>query len=562
MQYNPIRLELFKNRFASIAEEMGMALRRTAYSPNIKERLDFSCALFDTAGRMIAQAAHIPVHLGAMPISVATAIEQINFAPGDVVILNDPFRGGSHLPDITMIAPVFLSTAGEQGSSPSTSSGQEAGENSNLPTFQPFDFAQDKPSNFPTLLGFVANRAHHADVGGMTPGSMPLSQEIFQEGIIIPPLKLVEAGQMNQGVLNLLLANVRTPEERAGDLRAQLAANAKGVERMGELVAQHGQAEVNHYMAGLLAYAERMTRALIAELPDGQYHFEDFLDDDGLGAGPVKIAVTITLRGDEAVIDFSGSAAQVRGSVNTVYAVTLSAVLYVFRALIGLDIPANSGCLAPLTVIAPAGTVVNARPPAAVAGGNVETSQRIVDVLLGALAQASPERVPAAAQGTMNNLVIGGWDPERRKFYTYYETIGGGMGAGPHTPGGSALQCHMTNTLNTPIEALEYAYPFLMRRYEIRRGSGGAGLHRGGDGIRREVELLHEAQVTLLTERRRFVPFGLAGGEAGQTGRNILVRAGQEIELPGKTSQMLQSGDVLRIETPGGGGYGRIKDEG
>jgi N-methylhydantoinase B len=537
--HDPVRLELFKHRFASIAEEMGMALRRTAYSPNIKERLDFSCALFDAAGQMIAQAAHIPVHLGAMPISVATAIEQINFAPGDVVILNDPFRGGSHLPDITMISPIFLSTAGGQGS-------RGAGE-------------KNPPRSSAPLLpfGFVANRAHHADVGGMTPGSMPLSQEIFQEGVIIPPLKLVEAGQMNQGVLNLLLANVRTPEERAGDLRAQLAANAKGVERMLELVAHHGQAELSQYMTGLLAYAERMTRALIAELPDGQYNFEDFLDDDGLGAGPVKIAVTITLRGDEAVIDFSGSAAQVRGSVNTVYAVTLSAVLYVFRALIGLDIPANSGCLAPLTVIAPAGTVVNARPPAAVAGGNVETSQRIVDVLLGALAQVSPERVPAAAQGTMNNVVIGGWDPERRKFYTYYETIGGGMGAGPHTPGGSALQCHMTNTLNTPIEALEYAYPFLMRRYEIRRGSGGAGLHRGGDGIRREVALLHEAQVTLLTERRRLAPFGLTGGEPGQRGRNILLRAGREIELPGKTSQLLQSGDVLRIETPGGGGYGK-----
>jgi len=556
MNYDPILLELFKNRFASIAEEMGMALRRTAYSPNIKERLDFSCALFDAAGRMIAQAAHIPVHLGAMPISVATAIEQINFAPGDVVILNDPFRGGSHLPDITMISPIFLPTAGGQGSSPSTSSGQEAGEKFNLPTFEP-KAPYGQPSNLPTLLGFVANRAHHADVGGMTPGSMPLSQEIFQEGVIIPPLKLVEAGQMNQGVLNLLLANVRTPEERAGDLRAQLAANAKGVERMLELVARHGQMEVSQYMAGLLAYAERMTRALIAELPDGQYDFEDFLDDDGLGSGPVKLAVTVVIRGDQAIIDFSGSAAQVRGSVNTVYAVNLSAVLYVFRALIGLDIPANSGCLAPLTVVAPAGTVVNARPPAAVAGGNVETSQRIVDVLLGALAQASPERVPAAAQGTMNNLVIGGWDPERHKFYTYYETIGGGMGAGPHTPGGSALQCHMTNTLNTPIEALEYAYPFLMRRYEIRRGSGGVGLHRGGDGIRREVELLHEAQVTLLTERRRFPPFGLAGGEPGQTGRNILVRAGQAVELPGKTNLTAQAEDILRIETPGGGGWGR-----
>ncbi len=539
MNYDPVLLELFKNRFASIAEEMGVSLRRTAYSPNIKERLDFSCAIFDGSGQMIAQAAHIPVHLGAMPISVATAIEQISFAPGDVVILNDPFRGGSHLPDITMISPIFLATAGEQG-------GRGAGA-----TFSP-----------PLPFAFVASRAHHADVGGMTPGSMPLSQEIFQEGIIIPPLKLVEAGQMNQGVLSLLLANVRTPEERAGDIRAQLAANARGVERVLELVNRYGEAEVGRYMSGLLEYAERLTRALIAALPDGQYHFEDFMDGDGLNPEPIKIAVTITINGDEAVVDFSGSAPQVRGSVNTVYAVTLSAVLYVFRALVGLDIPANSGCLAPLTVIAPVGTVLNARPPAAVAGGNVETAQRIVDVLLGALAQASPERVPAAAQGTMNNVMIGGWDPERDKFYTYYETIGGGMGAGPGRAGADAIQCHMTNTLNTPIEALEYAYPFQVRRYEIRRGSGGAGRQPGGSGIRREIELQYEAQVTLLTERRRFAPYGLAGGEPGQKGRNTVIRAGQAQELSGKITLTLQAGDILCIETPGGGGYGRVKVEG
>lgn len=547
MKYDPILLELFKNRFVSIAEEMGVALRRTAYSPNIKERLDFSCAIFDSIGQMIAQAAHIPVHLGAMPISVATAIAQINFTPGDVVILNDPFRGGSHLPDITMISPIFLSIAkGQRG-------GGAGEKNSPLPPRSPAP---------PLPFGFVASRAHHADVGGMTPGSMPLSQEIFQEGIIIPPLKLVEAGQMNQGVLSLLLANVRTPEERAGDLRAQLAANAKGVERVLELVNRYGEVETRHYMSGLLAYAERMTRALIAALPDGQYYFEDFMDGDGLNPEPIKIAVTITVNGDEAQVDFSGSAPQVRGSVNTVYAVTLSAVLYVFRALIGLDIPANSGCLVPLTVIAPEGTVINARPPAAVAGGNVETAQRIVDVLLGALAQASPERVPAAAQGTMNNVMIGGWDPERRKFYTYYETIGGGSGAGPTRVGADALQCHMTNTLNTPVEALEYAYPFQVRRYEIRRGSGGVGVQSGGSGIRREIELQHEAQVTLLTERRRFAPYGLAGGEPGQKGCNTVIRAGQEQELPGKTTVSLQAGDILRVETPGGGGYGGGKAEG
>jgi len=309
-------------------------------------------------------------------------------------------------------------------------------------------------------------------------------------------------------------------------------------------------------MAGLLAYAERMTRRLIAELPDGEYRFRDTLDGDGLEPEPIEITVAITIRGNEAVIDFSGSAPQAKGSVNAVYAVTLSAVYYVFRALIGLDIPANSGCLAPLTVIAPAGTIVNALPPAAVAGGNVETSQRIVDTLLGALAQACPDRVPAAAQGTMNNVLIGGWDPERNRPYTYYETIGGGLGAGPATPGADAMQCHMTNTLNTPVEALEYTYPFRVRRYEIRRGSGGEGRWRGGDGIRRELELLHPAQVTLLTERRRFRPYGLHGGRPGQPGRNLLYRAGASQELPAKITLPAQTGDILCIETPGGGGYG------
>lgn len=519
--FDPVQLELFKNRFASVAEEMGMVLRRTAYSPNIKERLDFSCALFDASGQMIAQAAHIPVHLGAMPVSVKTAIDQLTFEPGDVAILNDPFAGGSHLPDITMITPVF-----------------------------------GTPEQAGNLLGFVANRAHHADVGGMTPGSMPLSREIYQEGVIIPPLKLVEAGRLNEGVMKLLLANVRTSEERAGDLRAQLAANRKGMERLLEIVQRYGEDEVKQYMQDLLAYAERMTRALIAGLPDGTYQFSDYLDSDGIEPDPVKIAVVITIEGDQATVDFSESASQVKGSLNSVYAVTLSATLYAFRALMGLDIPANSGCLAPLTVIAPEGKVVNARPPAAVAAGNVETSQRITDVLLGALAQASPAGVPAASQGTMNNTVIGGWDPERRRPFTYYETIGGGMGAGPHAPGADAIQCHMTNTLNTPVEALEYAYPFRVRCYEIRRGSGGIGRQRGGHGIRREVELLAEVQVTLMTERRRFAPYGAAGGQPGQSGQNSFIRGNQVTELPAKTTLTLQAGDILRVETPGGGGYG------
>lgn len=521
---NPIRLEVFKHLFASVAEEMGVVLRRTSYSPNIKERRDFSCALFDAAGQMIAQAAHIPVHLGAMPLSVQAAIAAFDFAPGDVAILNDPYRGGTHLPDITLVTPIFLS-----------------------------------PSFFPSLslspFAFAASRAHHADVGGMSPGSMPIARELIQEGIIIPPLKLVEAGRINQGLLDLLLANVRTPEERLGDLQAQLAANAKGSQRLGELVARYGAAEAQLYMQALVDYAERMTRRLLAGLPDGVYRFRDWVDDDGVDPQPAEIRVAIAIDGDEATVDFSGTSPQRRGSVNAVYAITLSATLYAFRCLLGDDVPTNSGCLRPIRVIAPEGTLVNARPPAPVAGGNVETSQRITDVLLGALAQAAPERVPAASQGTMNNLTIGGWDPARGQPFTYYETIAGGMGARPGKDGADAIHTHMTNTLNTPVEALEYAYPLRVQCYAIRRGSGGAGWWRGGDGVRRDIELLADAQVTILSERRVFAPYGLAGGEPGQPGRNVLIRDGNEETLPGKITLAAQAGDVISIQTPGGGGW-------
>ncbi|HEY45478.1 MAG TPA: hydantoinase B/oxoprolinase family protein [Anaerolineae bacterium] len=517
--FDPVRLEVFKHLFASVAEEMGMVLRRTGYSPNIKERRDFSCAIFDQAGRMIAQAAHIPVHLGSMPLSVDAGIKAFEFSPGDVVILNDPFRGGTHLPDITLITPVFI------------------------------DHGQD-------VLGFSANRAHHSDVGGMTPGSMPLSHELYQEGVIIPPLKLIEGGEINQGLFDLLLANVRTPDEREGDIRAQIAANQRGVTRMGELVARYGRQQIEKYMSGLLEYAERMTRRLIEGIPDGVYRYHDFMDDDGMDPEPAKIAVEITIQGDEAVIDFAGTSPQRRGSINAVYAITLSATQYVFRTLIGMDIPSNSGCLAPIKVIAPEGSLVNARSPAAVAGGNVETSQRIVDVLLGALAKACPERVPAASQGTMNNLTIGGWDSKRDRPFAYYETVGGGMGACPGMDGADAIHTHMTNTMNTPIEALEYTYPFRIRRYEIRRGSGGEGRYRGGNGIIREIELLENSQVTILSERRRFEPYGLEGGDPGLPGRNILISDGEERELPGKVSCEVNAGDIISLQTPGGGGYG------
>jgi N-methylhydantoinase B len=518
--YDPIQLEVFKHLFAAIPEEMGAVLRKSSYSPNIKERRDFSCALFDSFGNMIAQASHIPVHLGAMPLSVIQAIQDIKFSPGDVVILNDPYRGGTHLPDITIISPIFIDE---------------------------------------TLFGFAANRAHHADVGGMSPGSMPIARELYQEGLIIPPIKLVNRGEINQALMDLILANVRTPTERGGDLKAQLASNHRGVFRLKELVARYGLNEVKKYSHELLSYTERMTKTLISDFPDGIYQFTDYMDDDGFNDEPVKIKVKITIQGDQAKVDFSGSAPQQMGSINAVYAITLSAVYYVFRCLLNLDVPNNSGCLAPINVIAPEGSVVNAIHPAPVAGGNVETSQRIVDVLLGALALAVPDKIPAASQGSMNNTLIGGWDTERNQPFTYYETIGGGMGARPTKSGFSAIHSHMTNTLNTPIEAIEFSYPLQVLCYEIRKGTGGKGKFRGGDGIRRDIQVNSPAQVSLLTERRKRAPYGLAGGGQGAIGRNTVVRNNKESDLPGKGTFDLEAGDILSIRTPGGGGFGNQK---
>ncbi len=517
--FDPILLEVYKHLLSSIAEEMGVALCRTGCSPNIKERRDFSCAVFDARGEMAAQAAHIAVHLGSMPLSVKSAIESVPMEPGDVVVLNDPFHGGTHLPDLTMISPVFA----PGGRAP---------------------------------LFYVANRAHHADLGGVSPGSLPLSTEILQEGLRIPPVKITAGGKMQGGVLALILANVRTPWEREGDLAAQLAANRIGERRLLEVCARRGAGEVLRYMEELAAYAERMTRAAIAGIPDGEYRFEDQLDDDGIVAGPVRISVTVTVRGDQAVIDFSDSAPQVRGSVNAVYAVTLSAVYYVFRSLVGGDVPSNAGIVRPLRVVTRAGTVVDARHPAAVAAGNVETSQRIVDALLGALAQAVPGRIPAASAGTMNNLAVGGTDPRTGSAFTYYETIGGGSGATPFADGAGGVQTHMTNTRNTPVEALEHAFPLKVTRYAIRRGSGGAGRYVGGDGICRDVEFLCPATVTMISERRKIAPYGLSGGSPGARGENVLVHRGEAVRLPGKFTIAVEAGDVLRVETPGGGGFG------
>lgn len=519
-----IKLEIYRSLYTSVAEEMGVSLRRTAFSPNIKERRDYSCAVFDRRGRIIAQGDHMPVHLGSMPMSVKAAIDYCPMHPGDVVILNDPYAGGTHLPDVTMVAPVFSAR-------------------------------QAKGSQRPIF--FVANRAHHADIGGATPGSMGAATEIYQEGIRIPPIRIVRAGELDRDVFNFLLANVRGREEREGDFAAQLGALKVGAERLLEIVARYGFAEADEYAGHLVDYAARRVRHRLSALPDGVYEAEDFLDDDGESNEPVRIAVKIEIRGDRARVDFSGSSPQVRGPINAVEAITVSAVYYVFRCLIAGDVPASAGIIEPIETIAPAGTIVNARHPAPVAGGNVETSQRIVDVLLKALSQAAPELIPAASQGTMNNLTIGGWDARTGKEFAYYETVCGGMGARPNADGISAVHTHMTNSLNTPIEALEYAYPLRVRRYAIRRNSGGRGRHRGGNGTIREIELLTDARVSLLSDRRKVAPYGLHGGEDGKRGQTELITAeGRKKKLPGKFSISAKRGDRIVIETPGGGGFG------
>ncbi len=548
---NPITLELYRHRLAGVADEMGVTLRRTAYSPNIKERLDFSCAVFDSDGNMVAQAAHIPAHLGAMPASVQTVLARFgDWQPGDVVIVNDPFDGGNHLPDVTMISPVFS----EQGS-------KGAGGQGSKSVDQTFSSPARLHPNSPAF--FVASRAHHADVGGMSPGSLPLSTEIYQEGIIIPPVRLYRAGVLNEALLRTILRNVRTPDERRGDLAAQRAAHAVGERRLHELIAAHGLDEVQAYASHLRAYSERLTRAAIAQWPDGDFAFEDVIENvqgDDVTLAPIRVAARV--RGNGVTFDFEGTATTIFGSLNTVLAVTQSACYYAVRCLVGellgQEVPLNAGCFAPVQVTAPPNTLVNAASPAAVAGGNTETSQRVTDVVLGALAQALPELVPAASQGTMNNVTIGGAKSDGTP-YAYYETIAGGMGASASGDGLSGVQVHMTNTLNTPIEALEMAFPFRVTRYALRPGSGGAGRQRGGDGLVREYELLAPVTVTMLSERRLVAPWGAAGGAAGAMGRNVLRRAdGSVEELPSKFTRRLAAGDVLRIETPGGGGWGSI----
>jgi len=523
MTFDPTRLEIFKNLFHSVAEEMGAALRRAAFSPNIKERRDYSCAVFDGAGRVLAMGDHMPVHLGSMPMSVAAAIAALKLAPGDVALLNDPYAGGTHLPDLTMVMPVYF------------------------------------PGS-PAPMFYIANRAHHADIGGAQAGSMGLARDIFQEGLRIPPVRIIERNGLNRDLLALILGNVRTAREREGDLTAQIAACRIGERRLGEIVAKYGRREVTAYGNHLLAYSASMMRTVLRSIPNGSYRGKDFLDDDGISNVPLRIASTIRIRGERAEVDFSGSAPQCAGNVNAVAAIAYSAVFYVFRCLLDEQVPATSGLMQPIRVFAPEGTIINARPPAAVAGGNVETSQRMVDSLLRALAHAIPKRIPAASQGTMNNLTLGGADPRRGGApFAYYETIAGGMGARPGKDGVSGIHTHMTNSLNTPVEALEEAYPVRVRCYALRSGSGGPGLYRGGDGIVREIELLTETQVGLLCDRRRFSPYGLAGGKPGATGRNALIVDGRPRLLAGKCGFYAPAGAIVRIETPGGGGWGKQK---
>lgn len=519
-------LEIFHNLLAEVAEEMGVVLGRSAHSANIKERRDFSCAVFDARGRLVSQAAHIPVHLGALPTSMRALVEWLDgrgetLREGDVVLWNDPFRGGTHLPDLTMASAVWWE--GRQ-------------------------------------VGYVVNRAHHADVGGRAPGSMPLGSEVYQEGLIIPMLHYAREGRVVEDVERLILANVRTPEERRGDLRAQLGSLRVGERRLRDIVARHGLEVVEAYMEELQRYAGRVTGEVLSRLPEGEYSFTDYLDDDGWGHEDIPIKVNISISDGRMRVDFAGSSGEVTGPLNCPSSVTLSAVYYVLRCLLPPGAPFNHGCLERVEVIISRPSLLDASLPRAVAGGNVETSQRVVDVLLGALAQALPEKIPAASYGTMTNLAVGG---ERPRPFAYYETIAGGCGARPDKDGMDATHNHMTNTMNTPVEALEFEYPLRVLRYAIARGTGGTGRFRGGDGLERHIQFLEPARLTLLADRRRRGPYGLAGGEPGKPGEDhILRRDGRKERMPSKTETWVEEGDVLVIQTPGGGGFGSTVDSG
>jgi N-methylhydantoinase B len=539
-KFDPTTLEIYRALYTSVAEEMGVTLRRTSFSPNIKERRDYSCAVFDSSGRVIAQGDHMPVHLGSMPMAVAAALHEVAIEPGDVVAVNDPFAGGTHLPDVTLVMGVFAQRSEIRG--------QRSARNKLL---HPKPYSQ-------TPLFFVANRAHHADIGGATPGSMGLATDVYGEGVRIPPVRIVRGGEFCEDLMKLILTNVRSSDERRADFAAQIGSLKTGEMRLLEIIERRGEKEVRDYAQHLISYSSRMMRRAISAVPDGSYEAQDALDDDGISENEIPIRVRITIKGDDAVVDFTGSSPQVTGAINAVEAITASAVSYCFRCLVATDVPASAGLMEPIKVIAPKGTVVNAAHPASVAGGNVETSQRIVDTVFKALARAIPDRIPAASQGTMNNLTIGGIDPRTGAEFSYYETVAGGMGARPGADGMNSTHTHMTNSLNTPAEALEYAYPLRVREYRIRKGSGGKGKHKGGDGTIREIETVAGGRMALLSDRRKRPPYGLNGGDDGECGRAFLIRRnGKKEKLSSKGNWQMEAGDRVRIETPSGGGFGR-----
>ncbi len=512
---NIIEIEVFNKLFSSIAEEMGIVLKRSAFSSNIKERCDFSCAIFDHKGEPAAQAAHIPVHLGAMPETLKSTINQFTLRPGDVIITNDPFQGGSHLPDITLIKGLH----------------DDSGR----------------------ILFYLVNRAHHADVGGRTPGSMGFSLSLADEGILIPPTLLYEKGRLNQNFFNGFLATVRNPAERQGDIRAQRASLERGSVRLSELLKRYGAPHIFTILDQLKNYAEEVMADTLHQLPDGSYSFTDHLDNDGISRRPLPISLELTISGNRAVADFRQSAAQIDTPLNTVRAVTISAVMYAFQCLVGEGYPINQGSYRPISVKTRPGTILDSQYPAPVAAGNVETSQRIVDTLFGALAQAAPKLIPAASCGSMNNIAIGGVKEQ----FTYYETIGGGMGGRPGKAGLDGIHTHMTNTMNTPVEALEHSYPLQVTKYGLRQNSGGKGKFPGGNGIIRIYRFLKSSHVSLLMERRSQVPYGVAGGESGKNGESWLLRGKKRKKLPGKINFQAEADDRLIIKTPGGGGWGK-----
>ncbi len=508
---NAVDLTLFASRIEAVCEEMGARLQGSAFSPNIKDRLDFSCAVFDVEGELCAQAAHIPVHLGSMAYAMRDIVRSVEWQAGDMLVLNDPYLGGTHLPDVTLIAPLFIDAK---------------------------------------LVAFVANRAHHADIGADSPGSMPISQYLDEEGLIIPPTHIMRNFQLDKSIFDDIIDNLQHKEQASGDFNAQISANQAGLHRLNNLINGLGVTGFNQALSELNDYAAQLAAAALADIPDGDYEFTDVMDDDGLGNQNVEIKAIIHVDGSEIEVDFSGTANQTAGNINCPLSVAAAGVYYVFRCLMPTHTPACAGSFRHIKLSAPLGCLLNAQRPAAVAAGNVETSTRVVDVVMGALAKAIPERIPAASHGSMNNVAMGS---RGESAWDYYETLGGGMGAGALGSGLSAVQTHMTNTLNTPIEVLEMHYPLRVTRYAVRHDSGGNGEHRGGDGLIREYEFLAPAQVTLLTERRRHQPWGIGGAEDGRAGENSL----NGKSLNAKVSINVKMGDRLSVATPGGGGWFR-----